>query len=588
MKSDLPVSAIREQMELLRKSPAFSGCERLIVLLNYIVEETLNGRTSDLKEAVIGNAVYQREPPYDPRIDSTVRVEARRLRKKLEEHNHLYGQSDPISIMIPTGTYVPVFVMKSGGVDGSDLPQECEKQIFRSGPGATIAILPFRTVSGDAACQEFADIITDEMIFAFGSEPGMNILSRATTFTYKDKQPSIRDLATELGVDAIIQGTVREQAEIIRVTIEVSDFRGVVITSDRFEGPVDQRMDLPERVATTFVSRHRFDTSKLRAHRVMPSPAAVQAHGQLYRARQLLDRQMPESLRESLAIFSKIAEDTADYARGYSGIADCYCDMFRIGMVDAPTACSFARPAVEKALEIDPQSAEGLTALGVVQAWLERDFVAAEASFNAAMAYGYHSRTARVFGTYLAARGLQDESERLFHEARRIEPFSQQQDIAEAISRFQSRNFSALSDMVSTVALRNAPMEALYYLALGANFAGNQEFARCCLQPLGNMMMTHPLLVFAKAELEAWMGSPERAITLLKAGNPRASYFAHATLACSVGDSEATIRYLDLAYKNRELSTVWVRMDTRFDFIRSHERFRAVTGSLTKPNSVAV
>jgi tetratricopeptide (TPR) repeat protein len=398
---------------------------------------------------------------------------------------------------------------------------------------------------------------------------------------YKDKQPSIRDLAAELEVDAVAQGTVRQQANIIRVTVEVSDARGVVVTSDRFEGSVDQNGDLAERIATTFVSRHRFDTSKLRARLLKPGPYAVQAHGQLYRARQLLDRQVPESLRESLAIFSKIAEDTADYARGYSGIADCYCDMFRIGMVDAATARTQARSAVEKALEIDPQSAEALTALGVVQAWLERDWTAAESSFNAAMNYGYHARTARVFGTYLAARGKEDESERLFNEARRIEPFSQQQDIAEALSRFQARNFSKLSEAASSVTLRNAPMEALFYVALGSHFAGHSEFASLCLQPLGGMMMTHPLLVFAKAELEAWLGSPQHALTLLEARNPKASYFAHATLACSVGDVETSIRYLELAYEHRELSTVWVRMDKRFDAMRNHERFRLLVGDVS-------
>ncbi|MBP2551307.1 TolB-like protein/tetratricopeptide (TPR) repeat protein [Neorhizobium galegae] len=578
MKTDLPASAIREQMDLLRKSPAFAGSERLLELLSYVVEETLNGRAGDLKEAVIGNAVYQRDPPYDPRIDSTVRVEARRLRKKLEEHSRIYGQSDPVSIMIPTGTYVPAFVIKSGERDAVPLHQGSEREIFRNGPGAVIAILPFRAVSGEATTQEFADVMTDELSFAFGSEPGISILSRATTFAYKERQPSIRDLAAELGFDAVIQGTVRQHDGIIRVTLEVSDTRGVVVTSDRFEGSVVQHADLAERIATTFVSRHRFDTSKLRARLVKPGPAAAQAHGQLYRARQLLDRQVPESLRESLSIFSKIAEDTVDYARGYSGISDCYCDMFRIGMVDAVTARSFARPAVEKALEIDPQSAEALTALGVVQAWLERDWAGAETSFNAAMNFGYHARTARVFGTYLAARGREDESERLFAEARRIEPFSQQQDIAETLSRFQSRNFARLSEMASAVTLRNAPMEALFYLALGAHFAGNSEFARHCLQPLGNMMMTHPLLVFASAELEAWLGSPDRAATLLKVGSAKASYFSHSTLACAIGDGEAALRYLHLALRKRELSTVWMRMDRRFDAIRDSDRFRALTG----------
>lgn len=587
MTTNLPASTIREQMDALRKSPAFSGSERLIELLSYVVEETLNGRATDLKEAVIGNAIYQREPPYDPRIDSTVRVEARRLRKKLEEHARLYGQSDPISIVIPTGTYVPAFIIKSGARDASAQNHNRDRDIFRNGPGAVIAILPFRPVSGDAATQEFADVITDELIFAFGSEPGLNLLSRATTFAYRDRQPSIRELAQELGVDAVIQGTVREHANIIRVTIEVSDPRGMVVTTDRFEGSADQYSDLPERIATTIVSRHRFDTSKLRARLLKPAPAAVHAHGQLYRARQLLDRQVPESLREALTIFSKIAEETDDYARGHSGIADCYCDMFRIGMVDAATARSFARPAVERALEIDPQSVEALTALGVVQAWLERDWTAAEASFNAAMNFGYHARTARVFGTYFAARGREDEAERLFYEARRLEPFSQQQDIAETLSRFQSRDGSRLSEVASTVALRNAPMEALYYQALGAHFAGNPEFARQCLQPLGNVMMTHPLLVFASAELEAWLGSPDRAAALLKRGNKKGCSFAHATLACSIGDGDAALHYLELAFRQRELSTVWVRMDRRFDAIRHLDRFRALMGEANTANALS-
>jgi len=78
---------------------------RLMVFLQFVVDETLNDEPGSLKEAVIGNAVYGREPSYDSRIHSTVRVEARRLRRKLDEYYAGPGRDDPVRISLPTGAY---------------------------------------------------------------------------------------------------------------------------------------------------------------------------------------------------------------------------------------------------------------------------------------------------------------------------------------------------------------------------------------------------------------------------------------------------------------------------------------------------
>ena len=552
-----------------------------MALLDYVVEETLSGRGDDLREAVIGNAVYRRDPPYDPRIDSTVRVEARRLRRKLEEHSSSHGRADPIVITIPTGTYTPIFVVNDPRASiMATIDDTMPKEIFQRGPGTMVAIMPIRAFSADPAMKEFADNLTDELIFGLGSEPGISVPSRATTFAYADKQPLIPQLAAELGLNAVLQGTVREKAGVIKVTIEVADPKGFVVTSDRFEAEREGSDDLPERIATTLVSRLRFDSSKMRAKEISPGPIAIQSHAKVYRARQLLDRQVPGAMREALAIFANVAETAPDYARGHSGISDCHCDMFRIGIMDAPTALSHARPAAERALEIDPQSAEALTALATVQAWLERDRKAAEASFEAALQFGYNSRTSRVYGSYLTVLGRSDDAERMFREARRIEPFSQQQDIAEAICRFQSRNFERMVVNGSTVELRNAPMEALFYLALGNHFAGNADGARECAKPLENLLASHPQIVFADAEINAWLGEPEPALRLLNAGNAKASHFAHASLACAVGEDAKVFMHLASALANRELATVWMRTDIRFDFVRDTPEYKALLARL--------
>lgn len=572
-------SSIRDQMERLRKSASFNGSDRLLVLLNYVVEATLDGRGKGLKEATIGNEVYRRDPPYDPRIDSTVRVEARRLRRKLEEHFSGDGLHDPVVISIPSGSYTPFFELNTQdrvSQAGSPLPA---KDIFRPGPGTRLAVLPIKVISGGSAIQELADSLTDELVFAFGSEPGLRVPSRATTFTYRDKEPAIPAMSAELNLDAIVQGTVRQVNGQIKVTVEISDPRGFVVTSDRFESSSPNLGELTERIATTFVSRLRFDSSKMRNLQISPGPVAVDSHAKIYRARQMLDRQTTDGIKSALRIFRDVAATAPDYARGHSGIADCFCDLFRIGAIDAPTALAQARPAAEEALRIDRDSPEAYAALGTIHAWLERDRSMAEECFETSLSLGRNARAARIYGSYLALLGLTEEAEKLFREARTIEPFSQQQDIAEAVSRFQDRRYDWVAGDLVDIEVANAPAEALYYMALCSHFGG-RSFREEYSSPLERLRIGNPQMIFASAELAALRGVKETAKRMLGMDNPRAGKFAYATLASAVGDREQTITYLSEALDARELATVWMRTDARFDFLRGSGEFEALIDRL--------
>ncbi|QSZ57727.1 hypothetical protein [Rhizobium sp. ZX09] len=566
-------------MERLRKSASFNGSDRLLVLLNYVVEETLGGRGKDLKEATIGNEVYRRDPPYDPRIDSTVRVEARRLRRKLEEHFSGDGLYDPVLITIPSGSYTPFFELNTQQRASPAGSPAVAKDIFRPGPGTRLAVLPIKVISGGAEIQEFADALTDELVFAFGSEPGLKVPSRATTFSYRDKEPAIPMMSAELGLDAIVQGTVRQVNGRVKVTVEISDPRGFVVTSDRFESASPNLGELTERMATTFVSRLRFDSSKMRNLQISPGPVAVDSHAKIYRARQLLDKQTTEGIKAALQLFRDVAATAPDYARGHSGIADCFCDLFRIGAIDEPAALAQAKPAAEEARRIDPESPEAYAALGTIHAWLERDRSAAEDSFEISLSLGRNARSARIYGSYLALLGLTEEAEQLFREARTIEPFSQQQDIAESVSRFQDRQFDWLIEKPLEIEVGNAPAEALYYMALSSHFGG-RSYQEEFFLPLERLRIGNPQLIFASAELAAWRGATDTAERTLGVDNPRAGKFAYATLASAVGDRTRALSYLSEALDARELATVWMRTDVRFDFIRDSTEFRALIDRL--------
>ena len=101
--------AAREELRRVVTSPVFEDSERLVRFLTFVVEETLEGRGASLKESVIGVEVFQRDPGYDPKIDPIVRVQARRLRAKLDAWYAAGGQASALRITLPKGGYAPQF-----------------------------------------------------------------------------------------------------------------------------------------------------------------------------------------------------------------------------------------------------------------------------------------------------------------------------------------------------------------------------------------------------------------------------------------------------------------------------------------------
>ena len=133
--SDFPVEAVREQLQKILGSDPFLRSERLTSFLTFVVEETLHGRQSELKEYRVGIMVCGRRESYDTRTDPVVRVEARRLRSAIEMYYAQEGSNDPILISLPKGGYVPSFSLRqiAAPPPPSPEPAATEEQIsFRS------------------------------------------------------------------------------------------------------------------------------------------------------------------------------------------------------------------------------------------------------------------------------------------------------------------------------------------------------------------------------------------------------------------------------------------------------------------------
>lgn len=254
LSTDMPQpdgALVNAQLERLKRSPAFSRSNRLFAFLRFVVEETLAERGETLKELVIGDALYGHHAPYDPRIESTVRVEARRLRRKLSEHYETNGVNDPVRIELPVGSYRPSFRRKQP----RHWPLAADDGITRASPFLNLAIMPFRALSGEGKCERFADGLTDELIYALTCCAELRLAPRLSVFQYKGRCYQLADAARTLGASMLLHGTLRCDGERYRITMELADPQGFVVWSERFHACCDDRFLSQEEVSEKIAAR---------------------------------------------------------------------------------------------------------------------------------------------------------------------------------------------------------------------------------------------------------------------------------------------------------------------------------------------
>jgi TolB-like protein len=257
-------AAVRASLERVLVSRTFAGADRLSRFLRFIVERTLDGSGDELKEYLLGVEVFDRTDAFDPRLDTIVRVEARRLRARLADYYREEGAADAVSIGLPRGGYVPKFEIQTAETDAVSLSGSADEagetpvQIdalsarlvpaaivllvivaaalgltWRSTPrpaGApvTLAVLPLVNYSGDPRYDTLAARLTDGIITELARVPAVAVRSRTSVLQYKDVRRPLREIARSLAVGVVMEGGVVAENGDVKV-----DVRLVSASADR-------------------------------------------------------------------------------------------------------------------------------------------------------------------------------------------------------------------------------------------------------------------------------------------------------------------------------------------------------------------
>jgi TolB-like protein len=252
---EIAQEAIREQVSRILESPIFVQSERLGRFLRFTVETTLAGEGDMLKEYLIGTEVYDRSTSYRPTEDSIVRSEARRLRSKLKEYYESVGKNDPVFVYYRPGSYVPAF--RDQHRRSMNIIATLDER-FSCGNGIRIAVLPFLDASVGASSSVYAQLITDELIHELVRTNGVRVSAASSVAPLVAKAMDTRSLARKLDVQIILEGTVRQDKNLLCITSRIVNAAdGFQIWSERVESEPDLQglSKVSENIASSLVSR---------------------------------------------------------------------------------------------------------------------------------------------------------------------------------------------------------------------------------------------------------------------------------------------------------------------------------------------
>jgi TolB-like protein/tetratricopeptide (TPR) repeat protein len=575
---NLTEQEVRAELERLLQSALFSQSDRLARFLRFAIENTLAGAGDLLKEYTIGTEVYDRKPPYHPSQDSIVRTEARRLRAKLKEYYESEGRQNPVFIYFRPGTYVPVFRRN----ETAPSPQD---DLVVKGVGVAVAVLPLIDLSNRPLSASCAQGVTEELIHNLTRADGVRVITRQSA----DLPEDIPELSQKYGLSTLIEGTVREEYNRLRITARVLGSDGFQMSSHRFETEAsgEALVQVQEQIATAFVSRAGPAQSLVRRRKAAPSALTLAAYPLVLHAESLLDEGPASNLPAALLKFQEAASLAPAYARAYCGISHCNTEIALRGAILSATRVSAAKEAAQRAIELDPEMIESYSCLGSAQA-LTWDWEDAEKSFLHGLSLGWHTSAARRYALFLAAQGRSDEASHHLENATHIDPFSNRQKVARAKLLHLTRRFEeGLHPLSEPLIYGPLPIEARFLQALMAAQLGNKDQARQLIASIRPASSAELPMMAGIAEVLALSGDEEQAhriiqsLNLLSVDTP-VSRSRQALLSLALGDAESALSFLQLAVEEREAELVWLGVDPRFDSIRQTTAFRDIAGKVLR------
>jgi TolB-like protein/DNA-binding winged helix-turn-helix (wHTH) protein/Flp pilus assembly protein TadD len=460
----------------------------------------------------------------------------------------------------------------------------------------SIAVLPFDSLSGDASQDYFADGMTDELITDLGQIRTLRVISRTSIMTYKRVRKLLPDIAHELNVEAVVEGTVLRSGERVRITaqlIEVPVERHIWAQS--FEGDLQDTLALQNRIARAIAEQIRATVNQ-QEQEALQNPKVVnpEAYESYLKGRYFWNKRTGDGLRKAIDYFDRAIEEDPKFAKAYTGLADSYAlsGDWEYGILSPQDAFPKAKAAATKALALDDHLAEAHTSLAFILDLYAWDWESAEEEYKRAIAlYPGYATAHHWFAWHLLVTGRSSEGIAQLRTAESLDPLSLiiSADLADALC-IAHRYDESIQQSRRT--LEMDPNFAIAHYELGQALEQKSmhdeaidEFKRA-IQLAGDNEIFNTNLAYAYAVSGRHEQAMKIANDLEHQQNQHPSTDANiALIYVGLGDRDEAMIWLDKAYQARFNPSILLR--PAFDPLRTDARFQDLLRRIGLPQIAA-
>ena len=457
----------------------------------------------------------------------------------------------------------------------------------------SIAVLPLQNLSGDSSQEFLADGMTEELITELSRIEPLRVISHTSVMDYKGTKKHLPEIARELNVDAILEGSVIREKDNVRVTVQLLDGPADRhLWSEAYERPVNGVLNLQRDVAKAVANEIRVKLTPVQQARLKAVQYLnPQAYENYVRGRYLLSTQftMSAPLMQAKSHFEKAIEADPKFAEAFSGLADVHLYL-ALGRYEAPEiAFRSAHAALSRAAELDDTVGEIHDTLGTILWRHDWDFAGAEKAYDRSVALApSYSCAHEDRAAYMAFLGKRDEALAELTKVNGLDIGPGSQMTAAAVF-YQLRDYPKLIEIAREGVATN-PNESLEHFDLGVGYEGMGRHTEAIAELTTSVELSKgdqdgvSFLLYSLARsgdrlgatkiLREWEG---------KKGSANNTYLM-ATMYASLGQNDKAFQYLYRAVSERSLELAWnIKADPRIDGLRNDPRFRVITRQMGLP-----
>lgn len=633
------INVVRDHLSKVCASRAFAGSKRAQDFLQLIVEHALAERYDSLRERMIGAEMFGRPIDYDTANDAVVRVKATEVRKKLAQYYQEAETKPKVRIDLPSGSYVPRFLWDGseagasqqvspetqssgalpaqnlGKAEGEPAASRVRKHwlvlsfagacllalvivaayfSFHASQGSheakasmrSIVVLPLENLSGDQSQDYLADGLTDELIADLGQISALHVISRTSAMSYKGTKKTVPEIARELGVSAVVEGSVVREGKEVRVTAQLIDAQtDQHLWSRSYVRNLSSVLALQGEVAQSIADEIKIEvTPEQQARLARVNTINPDAQDLYLQGMQRLNSGAP---KDAIGYLEKAIAIDPSYAKAHAALANAYGWMGEAGWMAYSEAFPRQKAEAQKAVELDDALPEGHVELARSAMNIDWDWATQEKEMRRALDLNPNSAQVRwAYSGVLLREGRIREALSEDQLALQLDPVSSRSFMNSAFTFYYARDYDqALMQMQRAAALSHEPPELIFPLAViyvekGMYDEAIQQFKKLGDAPhaLGHMGNAYARMG-RRSEAEEMIAKLERHVQETGVGR-----YEIAIIYAGLGEKDQAFSWLDKAYEARDKGLTYLKIDPSVDPLRSDPRFAALVRRVGLPS----